>query len=350
MKILYFDIWSPEGHYVFNNIHLKALSQLADVYTVFREGYYKYDYPHVTPFLEIPSKYYLKECGFYHKRIKLASMIKWVWGQLSSEKWDVVILASYDPFAVYISQRFKNSIVIDHNTLCLLDSKIHGFPLRHLSKGIKHVVFNNAMKFRLQECGINNVSIVPHGFIPMTVEKLSLEDEKKLLKKYSLSPIDRIVFLPSLSRAPGEMFGRDILNPNFNEFLKQNNLKLLTKSNEKRGSMSNIIIIDGFLPEEDYNFLFLHSSCNILLYSNEFKYRASGVLNECFANNIPCIISDCPALKEYLPYINNEDCVFRNIDEIKKSILSVLKCNPSGYYRNIEEIRNPLKAWSEIIK
>lgn len=349
MKILYFDIWSPAGHYVFNNIHLKALSQIGDVYTVFREGYYKFDYPHVTPYLEIPDNLYVKNHGYYYTRYKLSGMMNWVWKQCSSEKWDYIILSSYDPFALFISQRFKNSMVIDHNTLGLLDSKIHGFPLRHLGKGIKHIVFNNSMKSRLQECGINNVSVVPHGFLPMEVEELSQEDEKKLMQKYFLEPTDKIVFLPSLSKETSDMFGKIIYNPEFNDFLKQHGLKLITKSKEKRDSMSNIIILNGYLPEKDYNFLFLHSSCNVLLYSNDFKYRTSGVLNECFANNIPCIISNCPGLKEYLPYFNNKYCVFRNSEEIKMAIISVLECNPCEYYNNVTEIESPMTAWASII-
>jgi len=241
-------------------------------------------------------------------------------------------------------------MVIDHNTLGLLDSKIHGFPLRHLSKGIKHIVFNNGMKSKLMECGIKNVSIIPHGFLPMEVKKLMLDEEKEILQKYSLAPTDKIIFLPSLSKTTYDMFGQELYNADFNDFLRFHGLKLITKSKTKRKSMSNIIIIDGFLPEKEYQYLFLHSACNVLLYSNDFKYRSSGVLNECFANNIPCIISDCPALKEYLPYINNDNCVFRNSDEMKTSILSVLNKKVGEYYRNLNEIASPLNAWAEIIE
>lgn len=350
MRILYFDVWSPQGHYVFNNIHLKALSQIGDVYTVFREGYYKFDYPHVKPFLEVKDSLYAKNRGYYYTRLKLSGVIKWVWSQVSSVKWDCIILSSYDPFALFVSQRFKNAMVIDHNTLELLDSKIHGFPLRHLSINNRHIVFNNAMKKKLMESGINNVSVVPHGFLPMNVERLSPEEESQLLQRYSLTPKEKIIFFPSLSKSSYDMFGEELYNSDFNDFLKQNGAKVITKSKIKRDSMSNIIIINGYLPDKDYNYLFLHSSCNVLLYSTDFKYRSSGVLNECFANNISCIISDCPALKEYLSYINNEKCVFRNSDEIRESILSVLSRNDSNYYKNLEEIKNPQNAWETIIK
>lgn len=350
MKILYFDVWSPKGHYVFNSIHLKALSQIGEVYTVFREGYFKYEYPHVIPFLEVPNDLYVKNRGFYYTRYKLAGVIRWVWRRVSSEKWDYIILSSYDPFAVLISQHFKNSIVIDHNTLGLLDSKIHGFALRHLSKKTRHVVFTNGMKSRLIECGINNVSIVPHGFQPMKVEVLSSVEEQELMHKYSLSKSDKIVFLPSLSKTAKDLFGQELYNEGFNDFLKQHGLKLFTKSKVKRESMSNIIIINGYLPERDYQYLFLNSSCNILLYSADFKYRTSGVLNECFANNIPCVFSDCPGLKEYLPYITYDHCVFRNVDELKKAILSVVERGNKVYYHNLEDIENPQRAWGEIVK
>lgn len=349
-RILYFDIWSPNGHYIFNNIHLKALSQIGDVYTVFKEGYFKFDYPHVTSYLEIPDNLYVKGHGYYYTRFGLARMIRWVWSRISSQRWDYIILSSYDPIAVFLSQRFKNSIVIDHNTIGLLDSKIIGFPMRHLSKGIMHIVFNNGMKSRLLVSGINNVSVVPHGFLPMKSEKMSLEEENAILQRYSLTKTDKIIFLPSLSKSTCDLFGQELYNDDFNDFLKLHGLKLLTKSKVKRESMSNIIIINGYLPEIDYQYLFLHSSCNVLLYSADFKYRTSGVLNECFANNIPCIISDCPALKEYLPYFNNPNCVFQNADELKRSILSVLESDNTNYYRNLMEIESPLKAWSEILK
>lgn len=350
MKILYFDIWSPKGHKTFNNIHLKALNQIGDVYTVFKEEYFKFDYPRVIPFLEIPDSFYVKNHGYYYTRFKLSGMIKWAWKKISSEKWDYIILSSYDPFALFISQKFKNSIVIDHNTLDLLDSKIHGLPLRHLSRNVRHVVFNNAMKNKMIENGIKNVSIVPHGFLPMNVEKLSLEEEKEILQRYSLTTSDKVIFLPSLSTATNDLLGEYIYNSNFNEFLKQHRLKLVTKSIVKRESLSNVIIINGYLTNKDYNYLFLHSSCNVLLYSADFKYRTSGVLNECFANNKPCIISDCPSLKEYLPFFNNDNCVFRNSEELKKSIITVIGWANGSYYKNLDIIMDPLNAWRSILE
>ena len=348
-RILYFDMWSPVGHHVFNNIHLKALSQLGEVYTIFKEGYYKFDFPHVHHFLDVPKSFYKEGEGYYKSRLRLAKVVKWVWGKIYKEQWDYIILSSYDPFALYISQRFKDSIVIDHNTLGLIDSKIHGFPLCHLSKRMKHLVFSNGMRERLIECGIKNVSIVPHGFLPMEIEMLSNYDENELLQRYSLNPLDRIIFFPSLSKAADDLFLREFYNPEFNEFLKQHGLKILAKSSIKGSPLSNFSIINGYLPDNDYKYLFLHSSCNVLLYISDFRYRASGVLNECFANNIPCVISDNTSLKEYLPFINNGSCVFQNAEELKSSILSVLNRNGEDYYRNLEIIRDPRNAWEEIL-
>ena len=114
--------------------------------------------------------------------------------------------------------------------------------------------------------------------------------------------------------------------------------------------MSNIHILQGRLPQEDYEFLFTHSVCNILLYSPTFKYRTSGILNECFANNAPCIMNNNPALLEYNGYINNESCFFSNTKELETSIMSVLRWNSNdAYYRNIDEIADPLKAWMKIL-
>ena len=349
MRILYFDMWSPAGHVVFNKIHLAALSRLGDVYTIFKEGYYTFDYPHVFHYLDIPSHYYRKGEGYYKSRFRLAGMIRWVWKQVSKEKWDYVILSSYDPLALFLSQRFKDAIVIDHNTIGLLDSKTLGFPLRHLSKGIRHVVFNDYMKSRFNAMGIDNVSIVPHGFIPMNCEQKSIDEIKGIRQKFSLDPEDRIVFLPSLSRSNIDVVGQFIYNDDFNSFLKEHGLKLITKSGVKRESKSNIIIIDGYLPQGEYEYLFQNSSCNVLFYSQDFKYRTSGVLNECFANNIPCVFSDCPALEVYRPYFNNPHCVFHNGDELKGSILSVLQTGGNDYYKSLEDIENPIKAWKHIL-
>lgn len=349
-KILYFDMWSPEGHRVFNSIHLRVLSQLGDVYTIFKESYYKYDYPKVTHYLDVPQRFYKTGEGYYKSRLRLAGMLRWVWSFVAKERWDYIIFSSYDPLSLFLSRRFENAIVIDHNTIDLLDSKILGFPLRHLSKGIKHIVFNDYMKKRMNDMGIENVSIVPHGFLPMNVEQITNEEEVEIRGRYGLDINDKIVFLPSLSKSTNDLFGQMLYNDCFNDFLKQKGLKLLTKSKVKRKSMSNMIIINGYLPEKDYQYLFLHSSCNVLLYSEDFKYRSSGVLNECFANNIPCIISDCPALKEYLPYINNNNCVFRNADDITTSILSAIDRNGMDYYYNLDAIENPQKAWADILR
>lgn len=349
-KFLYFDMWSPEGHLVFNEVHLRALSEIGEVYTVFREGVYQYDLPHVIHYLDVPTGYYKEGENYYKSRIRLARMIRWVWRKVSEERWDYIILSSYDPLALFLSRRFKKAIVIDHNTIGLLDSPILGFPFRHLSKGIKHVVFNEYMKARLNKWGFNNVMVVPHGFIPMKIDKITIENETKIRQKYLLEPGDKIVFFPSLSLTTIDVIGEYIYNDEFNSFLNDYGLKLVTKSTVIRRSKSNIIIVEGYLPQEDYNYLFLHSSCNVLFYTSDFRYRTSGVLNECFANGVPCVFSDCEALKAYLPYINNKQCVFHNADELKKSIVSVLQSETQNYYINIEEIKSPLKAWSKIVK
>lgn len=350
MRILYFDIWSPLGHNVFNNIHLKALSQVGDVYTVFKEGYCKYNYPHVYHYLDVPGSYYVKGEGYYKSRWRLSRMIRWVWKSISKEKWDHIILASYDPLALFLSGKFKNSYVIDHNTISLLDSTRLGFPFRHLSKDIRHIVFNEDMKARLNLMGFQNVAIVPHGFLPMEGDGLSIEDEVRIRRKFSLGQNDKIVFLPSFSISTKDVVGQYIYNDDFNEFLKTQGLKLVTKSSVKRSSKSNIIVVEGYLPQDEYDYLFLHSSCNILFYSQNFKYRTSGVLNECFANSIPCVFSDNPALKAYLPYINNNACVFSNTEELKKSIVSVLGIDKREYYRNLEEIKDPYRAWASVLQ
>ncbi len=349
MKILYFDILSPAGHVVFNNIHLRALSQLGEVFTVFKEGYNTFDNPNVFHFLDIPNCYYKKGEGYYKSRIRLARMIRWVWKEVSKEKWDYIILSSYCPLALFLSQRFRDAIVVDHNTISLLDSKILGFPLRHLSRGIKHIVFNDYMKSRFNVMGIDNVSIVPHGFIPMNCDHISNDEIMGIRQKFSLDQEDRIVFLPSLSKSNVDVIGQFIYNDDFNSFLKWHGLKLITKSGVKRESKSNIIIIDGYLPQREYEYLFLNSSCNVLFYSLDFKYRTSGVLNECFANNIPCVFSGCPALEVYRPYFNNPHCEFHDGDELKRSILSVLQIDRKDYYTGLEEIKNPFNAWKQIL-
>jgi len=348
-RILYFDMWSPVGHYTFNSIHLKALSQHGDVYTIFKEGYYKYDFPHVYHYLDVPEKFYKKGEGYYKSRLRLAGMLRWVWKRISKEKWDHIILASYDPLALYLSGKFKNAIVIDHNTIGLLDSKTLGFPLRRLSRRVKHIVFNNYMKTRLEMFGVDDVSIVPHGFTPIIRKEMTIDDERQMKNKFSLNTADKVIFLPSLSLSTIDVVGQFIYNDDFNDFLKVHGLKLITKSPVKRESKSNIIIIEGYLTQEEYDYLFLKSTCIVLFYSQDFKYRSSGVLNECFANQIPCVFSDCPSLKAYLPYINNEHCVFQDTKGLKDSILSVLKTDCKNYFMHLEEIGDPQKAWKRIL-
>ena len=342
-------MWSPAGHIAFNKIHLQALGQIGDIYTVFKEGYYKYDYPHVTHYLDIPSQYYKNGEGYYRSRLRLSRMTRWVWNQVSKEKWDYVILSSYDPLALFLSQRFKDAIVIDHNTIALLDNKRLGFPLRHLSKGLRHIVFNDHMKSRFNVMGFDNVSVVPHGFMPMNSKPLSIDEENRIRQKYSLGPKDGIIFLPSLSISSVDLVGQSIYNDDFNDFLKENKLKLITKSRVKRESKSNIIIVDSYLLQEEYEYLFLNSSCNVLFYSPDFKYRTSGVLNECFANNVPCVFSECPALEAYRSYINNSHCVFHDGNELKESILSALMTGRKDYFKNIGDIENPLEGWRQIL-
>ena len=351
MRILYIDCWSPPGHLQFNKIHLKSLSQIGDVGVIFRENAFKIlDIHNVHRVMELSDHYFENHEGSLNIRLSMARMMRSIWNKINSKEWDHIILASYDPMALFLSCKFKRSMVIDHNTIADLDNPIKGFCLRHLSSNIKHIVFNEIMMSKLLKNGIDNCAIVPHGFFPMNDRKWSDEEIKNKKEFYEIKEYQNFIFIPSLSTGCEDLIDQYVYNIGFNDFLKENNLVLLTKSKIKRTSMSNIHIIQGRLPQENYEFLFKHSVCNILLYSPTFKYRTSGVLNECFANNVPCIMNNNSALLAYKGYINNEHCSFSNSEEMKESILSVLHWDKSiSYYGKIYEIADPLESWKKLL-
>lgn len=352
MKILYFDCWSPKGHLQFNKIHLEALSKIGEVYTVFREGAFADLFiPHVHRLMGIPDKYYLDYSSSFKSRMLLSRMMRFVWRKINANEWDYIILATYDATSLFLSQKFKNAFVIDHNTIADLDNPVKGWFYRHLSKNITHVLFNDDMKRKMDENGIYNYIIVPHGFLPMIPHESDDTFANDFYARNKINKEERLLFIPSLSRASEDLIGRFIYKDDVNSFLKENNLVLFTKSLVERPSMSNIRIINDYLSKEEYEFLFLNSLCIIMLYSTAFKYRTSGVLNECFANQIPCIFNNNEALMSYGRYINNDKTVFSNTEEMKESILSVLsRDNNKPFYQALDEIESPLEAWAKILK
>lgn len=339
------------GHEQYNLIQLKALSSLGTVYTIFREKYYlDLDIPNVCRYMDIPNKYFLPYSSTFKSRWLQIIMMRFLQKNIYLNDWDNIILSSSDVIVLALSNTFKNAICIGHSLGADMNNIIKVFFTKSFNHSLTHVVFNNLMKDRINQFGIHNVKIVPHGFQPFVKRDFST-CETVIRNKYNINESVKYLFIPSISSCSENLFDYYFYNEIFNNYLYNHHLLLITKINFKREAMSNMRFINGYLPQEDYEYLFLHSICNVLVYSETFNYRVSGVLNECFANKVPCIINNNLALEAYNNYFNEEIFVYSNVEQLMNCIDNVLNLDMSmPYYKNLEDISDPTSAWKRLLE
>ena len=343
MKILYIDYQSPKGHVQFNRIHLNSLTQLGEVYTIFKENYLEFIHSDlIKTYINIPSSKYDRDKGRFWGRFTEIQLLRYLKKNINPTEWDFIIISSYDVISMFFARFFPNVIMFDH-TIEGMDNAIKRFFYKRLSNTHTHIVFNESMAQKLYENGVNKVAVVPHGFIAMPTMDNSSHIREKL-------HIDTdYIFLPSPTSVSKEEIQSLISSHEMITCLRQHGLKLVLRG-DYISSSSNVVIIKDFLSENEYRDLFLNSKFLFLPYRSTFKYRVSGVLFECMANNKFCICSNIPALREYEKYFNYPNHFYSNQLELIQCIEYLISNNDiPKKYKNLKDLESPLNGWINVL-
>jgi hypothetical protein len=356
MKILYIDYLSPEGHKNFNQIHICSLLSLNyEIHCVFRRGYYEdilTNENNVSLLMELSDSLYKGHANGLITRIFYFFQLLRIKNKIKFSSYDAVILSSYEPISLFFANIKYPMYIVNHNTIANWDRyNIKKFFIKQLGKRHIHVVFTEEMQQRLESFNVKNVIIVPHGYN----KPFSIESPNALLQ--SLFAIDKrineseyiIVSCFSSHFINDALIQQIICNEEFNDFLILKNILITLKGkfgkNENIGK--NIILIEQHLTDIEYKYLFSKSHIILIPYNEKFRYRTSGILFECFANNKPCLITKIESMLYYSRYFNYYP-FFETISELQIQILNILIDENISKYKFLNEL-NPINNWKTIL-
>lgn len=296
MKILYVDPISPIGHVNFNKIHIESLKKKGHIIDfIFKEGYSK--------LLDIPDDRIVLTLKAYSFKDGIRNRINILRNFIRIKKWlkyheyDTIIFSSFDEMALYLSNIKPPLYLINHNNLAGVEqSYVKRFFYKHISKRNTQIVMDKSSVLFLSSIGVNNVYKVSHG---LTKEFLDC-NLPETYRNYK-----SIIFAPSVKMYGDEVNNKLINDKELNSYLKKHNVLLLLKSSLLVEDESNIKLIKRRLSNEEYKAIFANSDLIILSYSIGFKYRTSGILMECIANDKRVLLSDISALREYEDVVGN---------------------------------------------
>lgn len=320
-KILYIDLNSTIGHLNFNKIYLNNLSKSYEVDVVldkyyFKSHFKKHGFKNIFEYSneEFRHKTYIKY---------ICSYLRILW-KLNFKKiynrYDIVIFGSYELVPLFFIYINSNVILINHNNLRTLKSKLRRTILRILARKFKFLVFNDYMEEGLNKIGVLDVINKPHG-LPQSFKKKDIYNYKDLIIKIGIPQSSSLIFAPSKNNNIDEL----INSSTFNEFMRLKNYYLVVKG--KGEDKLNIKFTNRFLEEKEYQSLIYHSKIILIDYLKSYGYRTSGILFEAIANDKYCLISQNESFKCYKRYFNY-DPFFNSIQEL------VIKLNKIEQYNN----------------
>ena len=339
MKILFIDYLSYVAHKNFNKIQVDALQKLGcQIDFVGNKNQFDniYDNGKIS-ITEIIGGFATKKHKspllsrianiLYLSRVKYRSPIK---------EYDIIIFPTYDILSLFFFRTKKKTILINHNNVSQLWSKIKLWMTRHLSDNYIHIALSEEMKEELQKLiPLGKCYYIPHGII---------EPTNNFKRPLFVQEGASFIFCPVNRNFDEEIVNKLLVSDKVNSYLKINNLYIIIKKiTEKVKDTDYIRVINGILEKAEYDYLIKYSQAVLLPYKSSFKYRCSGIMFESISYNTPIIATDIPALKCF-----ENDCNINYfIDE--KSFLDTLKEIRNYKQKKVDRDKfNPYNYWEQL--
>ena len=326
MNILYADYLSPQGHYNFNTIQLKNICKLGNnVDLIFRTGYlseldidrteYRYLY-------ELPEYLFILKKNKILLLFQLIKRLYYIKRIVKKRRYDYIIFSSY--IAVpHLFIRYKPvSYLVNHYNTCFLNNR-KICVMRILQHNYRFVVFNEYIQKYLTSIKIKS-EIVRHGYHPTLFRDIEIDRCN-----------DKYLFIPTTSMVDKKFVCKLLKNEHFLDFLKKNDISMFIRG-EFICNNNKIKILSHRLTDKEYKSIFMNATIIMLPYSNDFKYRVSGVLFEAFAANVPLLLSNIDSFKAYNqyftynPFFNTSD-----IYDLESKMTNIINVHNKKYYQNL---------------
>lgn len=335
-KVLFIDSLSPIGHVNFNNIHVEALCKAGfDVECAFREGY--------SQLLKLPDSVMAHEFrikGMRDARFDSLKFLMAVRHNMDLSAYDHIIHSSYADVPLLLSG-FPKSLIIDHNNLSKLKSRIRAILFKLLSRKHVHISLSKEIQEYLNGKGIENI-LIQHG-LPLPFRSATTRGPENN-NRYK-------IFIPSASSSNPTVLREYFSDNSFLAFLSENNVEVVLRSATIQSNSSNIKVIKDRLSDSDYASLFVEADLIWLPYPRSFENRVSGVLMEAIANQKDVLLPDIKTFGQYRDifdsssYYNSVEGIISSISsKIRKStpvvLTDTLKSMLTPDYRKLNSIKN----------
>lgn len=334
MKILIVDYLSYPGHKRFNKIHIDALEGLGhDLFFVGKKDQFP---DSCEPrLLCIPPDIFFKSLPLQSlsSRIQNILCLKWVYSHVHEEDFDLILFPTYDIVSLFFSP-FKNKcLVINHNNVSQLNSRIKAWMTRHLPLSVSHITLDSLSQKRLQEVIPNaKVYMIPHGF----------DKPSNNISKPVWLDCDTYFFCPVNRNFNQEDVNKLFQNSLLHEVLKKARSCIYIKDFSGIENNSVLKIIPSNVPQKEYDYMIQKAKAVILPYNSSFRYRVSGIFFECVAANTTVIVSDIESFKQYsdlnvLYYSDIESFVscIRKVLSMSPSLYDLTRVEPQNYWRTV---------------
>lgn len=325
-KVLFIEHITHEGHKNFNEIYIDNLiNQGASVKLVFQKKHVNQLKYNISMYEKtIPDFLYVNSQIPLVNRISYIFQLLYVKLFINLGAYDIVILSSYDDIALSMVKFRKSMYLINHDNARGLDNELKKRCIKAISKIHNHLVFNEYVKEKFNNHNINNVIVVSHG-CNNPIDRLVLSNKKELEKlsnKFIKNNYKHIVFSPS-SYSDGNFFRDMLSNSEFLNYINEHEILIIIKSNELKSENNNILILNNYISNIQYQLLFYISDIILINYPTNFKYRVSSVFFDSCANSKRVLIKDIPAFHCYKDYFNYNP-LFSTVGELISGIEALL--------------------------
>ncbi len=323
MRILYIDPISPLGHINFNKLQIENL--LRNGFTIdyiFKKGYSALlGVPDDNVVVSLPS--YTKSGGIknrYNIFRNLLLIKKW----LRNNKYDAIIFSSFDEIALFLANFKEFVFLINHNNCFgLTQSKFKRLVYKNISKKACQLVMDNDSLELMRQLKIPYFKRINHGLIKPY-------DYVKLPEKFG--DIGNVVFSPSSGSSDNDLFIELSKDDSFTDFLTNHNITILVKGKDHQSTNQRIKFISDRLTDHEYRALILNSMFIVINYPSTFRFRTSGVLLECIANNKKVLASKSPGIIQYQSILGEKSFYSSRTDFKNKFFDIVHQHNKSAEY------------------
>jgi len=313
-KVIYINYMKQYGHINYDKIHIAALKNAGyDVKLIMHSDIAsKMDLSKDLYALILPNWFSKDFKNGITNRILYIATLLYIAIKLYKSKYDYYVISNTDAISFGLLPLFRDTILICHDNGKDFSYPIKLFFMKKIAKKNNFVVFNEMMKQPFLEHGITNVFTISHGCLPSFKNTKSPTVKNICEKEYT-------VFHPSAKSDVD--FIKTLYNKDFNDLLKKNNIKLILRNNSNIDLyLSNILLINRRLSNEEYQTLFIKADLIFLAYPQSFKYQVSGVSFECISNNKNIIVLRHDSLK-YCNDFYNYDIFVSNKEEFLNKII-----------------------------